>query len=111
MSTYKRNLYPEFSKEDETPNLELQGTPQKPDFGASKKISDEKLVEFKKQLEPKIGLKIESIRHVVDNESIIVVCLTIGTCILYSYLNGTFSKYNTGGKRRNKKRTLRRKYK
>lgn len=102
----RKNLDPEFSLESKVFN----GTPPKSDFGASKKISDEKLVEFKKQLEPKIGM-IESIRRVVDNESIIVVCLTIGTCILYSYLDGIISKYNTGGKRRNKKRTLRRKYK
>ena len=110
MTTYKRNLNREFSLESKNPNLELQGTPQKPDFGASTKISDEELVAFKKQLEPKID-SIDSIKRVVGSDTLIAVCLTVGGCILYSYLNGTFSKYNVGGKRRNKKRTLRRKYK
>ena len=76
-------------------------------------FESEELVAFKKQLEPKIDSidSIDSIKRVVGSDTLIAVCLTVGGCILYSYLNGTFSKYNVGGKRRNKKRTLRRKYK
>jgi hypothetical protein len=85
MST-RKNLNPEFDKEANNP---MPKTPKKYGLYVSTKITDEKIDKFKEQIKNDIGPidSIESIKRVEGNNTLIVVCLTIGTCMLYQYLH------------------------
>ena len=107
------NLGDEFEQESQ---LGYPSTPPNFDWRGSPKASDAELSKFKQQLEPKVGT-IESIKRVLGKPEVIVACLAIGTCVLYKIVNGNLITFLSGGKRktrrkkRNKKRTLRQKYK